>query len=91
MSQYVKNTNISDPVGEKKPDKSYAWWVENIDHKITPQVSHHIVAWTAQSQYSYFHQQVRHTLETYSQIRPEDVSKHVYAIVRSLLLFSSFY
>jgi hypothetical protein len=35
---------ISDPVGEKKPDKSYAWWIENIDHKITPEVSNHIIA-----------------------------------------------
>jgi hypothetical protein len=35
---------ISDPVGEKKPDKSYAWWIDNIDHKITPEVSHLIFA-----------------------------------------------
>jgi hypothetical protein len=34
--------SISDPVGEKKPDKSYAWWIQNIDHKITSEVGHYI-------------------------------------------------
>jgi hypothetical protein len=31
---------ISDPVASKKPSKDYPWWVENIDHKITSEVSH---------------------------------------------------
>ncbi|KAH7410095.1 hypothetical protein DE146DRAFT_732917 [Phaeosphaeria sp. MPI-PUGE-AT-0046c] len=29
---------ISDPVAEKKPSKDYPWWVENIDHQITPEI-----------------------------------------------------
>ncbi|KAF7679501.1 hypothetical protein GT037_003249 [Alternaria burnsii] len=33
---------ISDPVAAKKPSKDYPWWVENIDHKITPEVRQHL-------------------------------------------------
>ena len=74
---------ISDPVVAKKPSKDYPWWVENIDHKITPEVS----CKTIQEIYSLCKRstnlslQVRQHLETYSGIQSEDVYKHVYTIV----------
>jgi hypothetical protein len=37
---------VSDPVAEKKPSKDYPWWVDNIDHKITPEVSYYIIVYT---------------------------------------------
>jgi hypothetical protein len=30
---------ISDPIASKEPSKDYPWWLEDIDHKITPEVS----------------------------------------------------
>jgi hypothetical protein len=35
---------ISDPVASKKPSKDYPWWIENIDHRITPEVSPELIA-----------------------------------------------
>ncbi|KAF1944890.1 hypothetical protein EJ02DRAFT_501100 [Clathrospora elynae] len=60
----VATKPISDPIVTKKPSKDFPWWLENIDHKITPEV--------------------QHVLETYSSVRPEDVSTHIYAIVNGL-------
>lgn len=33
---------ISDPVAAKVPDKTYPWWIENIDHKMTAEVCRNV-------------------------------------------------
>jgi hypothetical protein len=37
---------VSDPVGEKESNKDYPWWVDNIDHKITPEVCRRVIVYT---------------------------------------------
>lgn len=68
---------ISDPVAAKVPSKDYPWWIPNIDHKITPEVRKFRPRLEVILTYS----QVRHSLETYSGIRTDDIATHVYAIV----------
>jgi len=74
---------ISDPVAAKKPSKDYPWWVENIDHKITPEVSRKTIQeiYNLYTRFTNVSLQVRQRLETYSGIQSEDVYKHIYAIV----------
>ncbi|KAF2034620.1 hypothetical protein EK21DRAFT_55990 [Setomelanomma holmii] len=69
---------ISDPVGAKKPSKDYPWWLENIDHKITSEVSVSLQTciWNPSAHTT----QVRQLLESYSGVPHKDVRNHIYTI-----------
>lgn len=76
-------SSSSDVLKNTQPSKDLAWWVPNIDHKITPEVRLAIFCTyeISQSMCSSSVLQVRQVLETYSNIAPDDVVDHVYAIV----------
>jgi hypothetical protein len=61
---------ISDPVAAKKPSKDYPWWIENIEHRITQEVSVELIAFIVPA--------LLHIILTYSwTYRCDSFSKHI--------------
>jgi hypothetical protein len=72
-----------DPTAERKSSKDLPWWTENIDHKITEDVSLTRTYELRPRGAALTKFQVQKFFQTYSGIPSDELSSHVHSIVRT--------